>query len=76
MAIKLPRAAWAVRAAGAFRAASPPLLVAAGALGLTALGGHLTIKAHQAAEERRNGRDIRILNSCSRIQTPENTITL
>ena len=99
-AMKLPRAAWAVRAAGAFRgfravraagtargyrrawifraagtlrgartsrasrafrAACPPLLAAAGALGLTALGGHLTIKAHQAAEERRNGRDIRIL---------------
>ena len=84
-AIKLPRAAWAVQAAGAsrgyrrawifraawilrgartsraFRAACPPLLAAAGALGLTALGGHLTIKAHQAAEEGRNGRDIRIL---------------
>ena len=72
-AMKLPRAARAVRAAGAFRlyrayraagafrAACPPLLAAAGALGLTALGGHLTIKAHQAAEEGRNGRDIRIL---------------
>ena len=60
-AMKLPRAAWAVRAAGAFRGAWPPLLAAAGALGLTALGGHLTIKAHQAAEEGRNGRDIRIL---------------
>lgn len=66
-AIKLLSAAWAVRAAGAyrgawtFRAAAPPLLAAAGALGLTALGGHLTIKAHQTAEEGRNGRDIRIL---------------
>lgn len=55
------RAYRAARTYRAFRAASPPLLAAAGALGLTALGGHLTIKAHQAAEEGRNGRDIRIL---------------
>ena len=72
-AARAVRASWtyrAYRAAGAFRgartyrafrAACPPLLAAAGALGLTALGGHLTIKAHQAAEEGRNGRDIRIL---------------
>ena len=60
-ALRAYRGAWTYRAAGAFRAASPPLLAAAGALGLTALGGHLTIKAHQAAEEGRNGRDIRIL---------------
>ena len=69
-AARTARDSRAVRAAGvsrdtrtyrAFRAAGPPLLAAAGALGLTALGGHLTIKAHQAAEEGRNGRDIRIL---------------
>ena len=63
-AFRIYRGAWtfsAARTHRAFRAACPPLLVAAGALGLTALGGHLTIKAHQAAEEKRNGRDIRIL---------------
>ena len=63
-AFRTYRGAWTYRAAAAYRAfrgACPPLLAAAGALGLTALGGHLTIKAHQSAEEGRNGRDIRIL---------------